>query len=168
MGRLRMLAAITMGLVAASCATLGALAQIVQPPRFTESRDREAEVVFHRPSRSQPLGGAGVRIWARVSNPNPFGLTLRALDGDLFLEGTRAAGVNFPLGLPLVARGDEVIPIELSVGFEDLPRLAQVISRGFGGRVRYRVDGRVTVDAGPLGRPSFGPSTWLEGEARVR
>src|SRR5687767_9746906 len=104
MGTVRMLVAVTLGLAAASCASLGALAQIVQPPRFSESGEREAEVVFHRPSRDQPLGGAGVRIWARVTNPNPFGLTLRALDGDLFLEGTRAAGVNFPLGLPLLAR----------------------------------------------------------------
>lgn len=165
---MRVLAAVVLGLTAASCASLGALAQIIQPPRFSESGERPAEVVFLRPSRNQPLGGAGVRIWARVTNPNPFGLTLRALQGDLFLEGTRAADVNFPLGLPLAARGDEIVPIELSVGFDDLPQLARVVSRGFGSSVSYRVDGRITVDAGPLGRPSFGPSTWLQGEARVR
>jgi hypothetical protein len=25
----------------------------------------------------------------------------------------------------------------------------------------------VTVDAAPFGQPSFGPSTWLQGESRV-
>src|SRR5687767_8679202 len=108
MGRMRVLMAVMAALAGAACASLGALGQlgqIIQPPRFTESRDQDAELVFHRPSRDQPLGGAGVRIWARVSNPNPFGLTLRALEGDLFLEDTRAAEVSFPLGLPLVARG---------------------------------------------------------------
>ena len=32
----------------------------------------------------------------------------------------------------------------------------------------YRLDGRIGVDAGPLGRPTFGPMTILEGDVSVR
>ena len=52
------------------------------------------------PSRDQPLGGAALRVWARVTNPNPFGLTLSTLRADVSLEGARAATGDFPLGLP--------------------------------------------------------------------
>ena len=58
-----------------------------------------------RPGR---LGGASVRIWAHITNPNPFGIRLSTLDGDLYLEGVRAANASFPLGLTLNARGDSV------------------------------------------------------------
>lgn len=155
-------------LVLAGCASLGSLASIVQAPRFEEERERPAQVVLIAPGRDHALGGAGIRIWTRVTNPNPFGLTLSSLVGDLYLEDVRAAAVDFPLGLPLLARGETLVPIELSIGFADLPRLAQILTRDLGGRVRYRLDGRVAVDAGPLGRPSFGPHTLIEGDARLR
>ena len=153
----------------ASLGDLGGLGRLIQPPRFTTDAGRDAEIVLRGPSRDQPLGGAAVRLYARVSNPNPFGMTLSRLTGDLFLEGTRAAEVDFPLGLALVANDETEIPIDLTVGFADVPRLAQVISRAISGsRMGYRLDGRIGVDAGALGRPSFGPMTILEGDVRVR
>ena len=151
------------------CASLGGLGDLVQAPRFSSAEGREAEIVLRGPSRDYPLGGAAVRIHARVFNPNPFGLRLSTLVGDLFLDGNRAAAVDFPLGLQLVANDEAEIPIDLAIGFDDVPRLAQVIGRALSGSsLEYRLDGRIGVDAGPLGRPTFGPMTVLEGDMRVR
>ena len=153
----------------AGCASLGGLGDLVQAPRFSAAEGREAEIVLRGPSRDFPLGGAAVRIHARVFNPNPFGLRLSTLVGDLFLDGNRAAAVDFPLGLQLVANDEADIPIDLAIGFDDVPRLAQVIGRALSGdQLQYRLDGRIGVDAGPLGRPTFGPMTVLEGDMRVR
>lgn len=149
------------------CASLG-LNSVVQPPRFATVEGQPAELRLLGPSTSRPLGGATIRLWARVQNPNPFGLTLAALAGNLFLEGTRAAEVRFPLGLPLLAGGDTIVPLDVNVSFADVPDLADVAQRIFSqNRVAYRLDGTVTVDAAPLGQPSFGPSTWLQGETRI-
>jgi len=153
----------------AGCASLGGLGSLVQAPRFAHVEGRDAEIVLRGPSRDFPLGGAAVRLHARVRNPNPFGLRLSTLVGDLFLDGTRAAAVDFPLGLSLVANDEAEIPIDLVIAFSDVPRLAQVIGRAFGGsQLDYRLDGRIGVDAGPLGRPTFGPMTILEGDVVVR
>jgi LEA14-like dessication related protein len=119
------------------------------------------------PSVSQPLGGAGVRIWTRVTNPNPFGLTLGTLRGTLRLESTQAADVDFPLGLPLRSGEDTVVPIDLTISFADIPGLAEVIRQAAARQpVEYRLDGTIGVDAGSLGQPMFGPMTLLTGELR--
>jgi hypothetical protein len=153
----------------AGCATLGGLAAFVQPPRFSSQDGRDAEIVLRGPSRDYPLGGAAVRLHARVYNPNAFGLTLSTLAGDLFLEGDRAAAVDFPIGLPLVANGESDIPIDFVIGFDDVPGLARVLGRALtGSQLEYRLDGRVGVDAGALGRPTFGPMTLMQGDVRVR
>jgi hypothetical protein len=166
---LRIAAAAALLAAHAGCASLGGLGGLVQAPRFSRDEGRDAEIVLRGPSRDFPLGGAAVRIYARVANPNPFGLTLSTLVGDLFLDGTRAAAVDFPIGLPLVANDEAEVPIDLAIGFEDVPRLAQVIGRAISGsRLDYRLDGRIGVDAGALGRPTFGPMTILEGDVRVR
>jgi hypothetical protein len=150
------------------CATLGGLAQLVQAPQFERVPDREAELRLQGPGRDRGVGGATLRVWARVYNPNPFGLTLSDLKGDLFLDGTRAAGVDFPLGLPLVAREESEVPLDISIGFDDLPGLGRVASAALGGgRIDYRLDGTIGVDAGALGRPVFGPATLLKGDVRV-
>ena len=165
----RIAAAAALIVAHAGCASLGGLGALVRAPRFSQAEGRDAEIVLRGPSRDFPLGGAALRIYARVSNPNPFGLTLSALTGDLFLEGTRAAAVDFPLGLALVANDETEIPIDLAVGFADVPRLAQVVGRALSGSsLGYRLDGRIGVDAGALGRPTFGPMTILEGDVRVR
>jgi hypothetical protein len=154
-------------LVLSSCATLG-LGDVIQPPRLSAVDGREAELRLAPPTSNRPLGGATIRIWTRVENPNTFGLTLAALAGNLFLENTRAADVQFPLGLPLTARADTIIPIDISISFADVPGMMGVAERILTqNRVAYRLDGTLSVDAGPFGQPSFGPTTWLRGDSRV-
>ena len=152
----------------AGCASLGSLAGVVRPPRFTQDGDRPAEIRLVSPSLDQPLGGAGVRIWAKVLNPNPFGFTLSTVKGTLLLEGTRAATGDFPLGLPLAAGQESVVPLDLAISFADLPGLATVIKRAATGQtLAYQFDGTLGVDAGRLGQPTFGPMMLMQGELRV-
>ena len=149
------------------CAALEGLRGLVQAPRFEEAPGQDAEIRLVGPSRSQPLGGAGVRIYTQVTNPNAFGLTLGTLRGTLHIEGTRAADVDFPLGLPLRAAEQTVVPIDLSISFSDLPGLADVIRRAVNREpLAYHLEGTSGVDAGQLGQPTFGPMTVLRGELR--
>ena len=151
------------------CAALGGLNQVIQAPRFAVAGTAQPEIRLVGPSAQRPLGGASVRLWAEVSNPNPVGVVLSSLQGRLALEGVNAADVSFPLGLPLAATQDTVIPLDIAVSFADLPRLAEIIPRALGqGRVGYRLDGTVGVDAGILGRPSFGPMLLLQGNIDTR
>jgi len=160
-----MLAAVLV-LAAASCATLQ---NVVQPPRFSVASGRQAELRLTGPTARSPLGGATIRIWANVQNPNALGLTLAAMRGNLFLDDTRAADVDFPLGLPLLANQDTVIPLDITIGFNDLPGLANVASRWLTrNSIGYRLDGTVSVDAGLLGQPTFGPNTWMRGDLVIR
>jgi hypothetical protein len=104
-----------------------------------------------------------------VQNPNAVGLTLTDIEGDLLIADAEAIAVDFPLGLPLVALQDTVIPLDISIGFDDLPRLASVARAAIEGRsLPYRLDGRFGVAAGALGEVRFGPLTLLSGEFRVR
>ena len=151
-----------------ACASLEGLRALVQPPTFRQT-DRPAEVRLAGPSIDRPFGGATVRLWTEVTNPNPFGFTLGTLDGTLFLEGGRAAAAAFPLGLPLAAQQRSVIPIELSISFSDLPGLAELVRRAARQEaVEYRLDGTIGVDAGRLGQPVFGPMTLVRGDLRGR
>ena len=151
--------------VAASCATLR---NVVLAPRFSVASGRSAELRLVAPTLQNPLGGAAIRIWARVENPNPIGFTLAGLTGSLFLEDTRAATVDFPLGVPLLAARDTVIPLDILLHWSDLPGLKDVATRLITrSSVGYRLDGTVRVDAGALGEPSFGPSTLLTGQLAV-
>jgi hypothetical protein len=156
-------------LASMSCASLSQLGLLIQPPHFSRDPDRPAELRLLGPSSSRPTGGAGVRLWARVRNPNAFGLRLGTLDGELYLDGSRAAGVDLPLGLPLRAGEDAVVPIDVNVDFEDVPGLlgvfGRVVSRS---AIGYRLEGTVGVDAGQLGQPRFGPMTLLEGDVQPR
>lgn len=153
--------------VSMACAGLEQLRGLVQAPSFQQDPDRQAEIRLLGPSVSNPLGGAGVRIWTRVANPNPFSLTLGTLRGTLHIEDARAADVDFPLGLPLRARAEETVPIDLSVSFSDIPGLANVIRRAISRQpLAYRLEGTIGVDAGQLGQPTFGPMTLLRGEMR--
>lgn len=154
--------------VIAACAGIG-LGDVIQAPRFSVASGRQAELRLLGPSASRPLGGASIRMWARVENPNPLGLSLAAVVGSLALEGTKAADVNFPLGVPLLAGQDTVIPLDVNVSFSDLPGLADVAIRlATRSSVNYQLDGTVAVNAGPLGTPRFGPSTLLNGTLSIR
>lgn len=144
-------------------AGLGQLGGLVQPPRFEQMQDRPAEI------RMAGLNGAAVRLWTRVTNPNPFGLTLGTLKGTLFLDESRAADADFPLGLPLGAGAQSEIPIDISISVSDLPGLGGVARRILARQsVAYRLDGTIGVEAGRLGQPVFGPMTLLRGETVVR
>ena len=144
-------------------AGLGQLGALVQPPRFEQIQDRPAEI------RMAGLNGAAVRLWTRVTNPNPFGLTLGSLKGTLFLDESRAADAEFPLGLPLGAGAQSEVPIDIAISFSDLPGLSGVARRILARQhVGYRLDGTIGVEAGRLGQPVFGPMTLLRGETVVR
>src|SRR5690606_21485028 len=93
---------LAVALLLAGCATVSELIR-VEPPRFQAAEGRRSELRLLGPSSTRPLGGAAVRIWARVQNPNTFGLTLTTVEGNLLLEGAHAAAVELPLGLPLRA-----------------------------------------------------------------
>lgn len=152
-------------LLAPGCASLG---QVIQPPRFEVDRDRASELRLLPPAPGRPLGGAAIRLYARVQNPNPLGVTLSTVRGGLLLEGRQAAAVDFPLGVPLEAGAETLVPIEVGISFADVPGLADVLTRAVtGSPVRYRLDGTVGVDAGLLGQPTFGPMTLLQGDVRV-
>lgn len=160
--RLKLAAAALFLLCVQGCAELNRLGALVQPPRFEQVRDQPAEI------RLAGMSGAGVRMWTKVSNPNAFGLTLGTLKGTLYLDGSRAAAADFPLGLPLGAGSDSVIPIDIAINFSDLPGLSGVARRVLAREpVNYRLEGTIGVDAGPLGQPVFGPMTLLTGDATV-
>ena len=154
-------------LLTASCAELNQIASMVQAPRVEQAPGQAAEIRVMGPGSGLPLGGAGVRLWAKLTNPNPFSLTLGTLKGTLFLQDSQAADVNFPLGLPLAAGGDTIVPIDLTVSFSNLPDLADSVRRAINRQpIPYRLDGTIGVDAGRLGQPVFGPMTLLRGDVR--
>jgi hypothetical protein len=155
------------GFLFLGCATLQQLSALVQAPRFEQAPDRDPEIRLVGPGSGMPIGGAAVRLWTKVTNPNAFSLTLGTLKGTLFLEDSRAADADFPLGLPLNGGGETIVPIELSISFASIPGLADTIRRAINRQpVPYRLDGTVGVDAGRLGQPIFGPMTLLRGEIR--
>lgn len=152
--------------LATGCATLG-LGDL-QPVTFSEAEGRPSTLRLLPPSTTRPSGGLALRLWAEVENPNPFGLTLTDVVGTLHLEGGEGPEADFPLGLPLEARQDTVIPLDLSLSFESLPDLADAVRAAIAtGRVDYRLEGSFGLDAGRLGTPRFGPTTLLEGELEV-
>ena len=163
----KLIGVVVLAVACTGCATLESLRGLVQAPRFEEASGQEARIQILPPSSAQPLGGAGVRLWTEVTNPNAFGLTLGTLRGTLNVEGTRAADVDFPLGLPLRAGQSTTVPIDLSISFSDLPGLADVIRRAARREpLAYHLEGTIGVDAGQLGQPVFGPMTLLRGELR--
>jgi hypothetical protein len=153
--------------VTIGCASLQGLRAFIQPPRFEQADDRRSEIRLSGRSSGSQAAGATVRLWTRVSNPNGFGLTLGTLRGTLHLEGSRAATVDFPLGLPLEARGEADVPIDIIVDFQDIPGLGQAISRAIARQpIEYELEGTIGVSAGAFGEPVFGPMTLLRGELR--
>jgi hypothetical protein len=151
-----------------ACASLGSLESLrglIQPPRFAEAEGQPAEIRLIGPNAGQPIGGAVVRIWTRVTNPNAFGFRLATLRTTLLLDGSRAAKGDFPLGLPLGPREETVVPLDLSVSFSDLGGLSRIVrSAADGQAVPYQLDGTIGIDAGRFGQPTFGPTLLFRGE----
>ena len=163
----RIAACVVAGMLLTGCAELGRLSALVQAPRFEQAPDHRAEIRMTGAGSGLPVNGAGVRLWAKVTNPNPFSLTLGTLKGTLFLEDDRAADVDFPLGLPLAAGGDTTVPIDLVVSLANLPGLADSVRRAVNRQpLAYRLEGTIGVNAGQLGQPVFGPLTLLQGDIR--
>ena len=163
------IAANALALSLAGCATLEGLRALIQPPRFEQASDRQSEIRLSPIQSGRSAGGATVRIWTNVTNPNPFGVTLSTVQATLLLEDVEAADADFPLGLPLQPRQTETIPFDLTVSFANVPRLADVIRRAAsGGGLTYRLEGTVGVDAGRFGQPTFGPLTLVSGDLRAR
>jgi hypothetical protein len=147
------------------CASLAQLSRIVQPPRFQEAEGQPAEIRLAGPSLDRPLGGATIRLWTRVTNPNPFGFRLSTLRTTLILDDNRAATGDFPLGLPLGAGEDTVVPLDMSISFADVAGLSRVVRSAVDGRaVAYELEGTVGIDAGNFGEPTFGPMTLFRGD----
>ncbi len=169
---MRYLRATTLSLVLVAtlggCAALGALGQVIEAPRFEVDESRTPELRLQPPTAGLPTGGAVLRLWARVENPNPMGINLSRVAGDLYLQESRATGVDFPLGIPLRAGEVTVVPMEIHLDFSELPGLADTAMRALtGAPLAYRLDGTVGIDAGPFGTPSFGPMTLLAGDVRA-
>jgi hypothetical protein len=161
-------AALLLALAAAGCAGLSGLLGISEP-RFEVASGRTSTLRLGGPSIQHPRGSATVRVWTRVANPNSFGMTLTTLEGTLAFEGQELVDVDLPLGLPLVAASDTVIPLDLTFGFESLSALGNVAMSLFTREeLSYELKGTLGVDAGPLGEPTFGPRTWLRGEVDVQ
>ena len=166
--RLHRLLIAVLALLLPACAGLDQLTRVVQPPRFEQAEGQPAQLRILGPSRTMPVGGAGVRVWLKVTNPNAFGFTLSTVNATLELEGSRAAEGDFPLGLPLTAGQESVVPLDLQVSFADLPGLGNALrTLAVGGRVGYELNGTVGVDAGRLGTPTFGPMLLTRGDMRV-
>ena len=162
--RFHVVVALTALLLTSACAELGQLARVIQPLRFSEVPGQQSTVRLEGPSTRRPLGGAALRLWTRISNPNPIGITLSTLRAEVSLDGNRAATGDFPLGLPLQAGAASDVPLELSIDFSDLPGLADVLRRAIASQqVPYEVEGTFSIDAGALGRPSFGPMRLFQG-----
>jgi hypothetical protein len=134
------------GLAAAAtlgCATLGSLG--IRPLRIQSDPGRRAELRL----------GSGL-------------LPTSSIDGTVFLEDARVGVVDLPLGLPLESGMEEVIPLDVTVRFSDLPGLGGVVRRALGGEpLGYRLEGGFSIDAGQFGRPTCGPMTLLQGEVRA-
>lgn len=155
------------GCVLLGCASLN-LGEVVQAPGITAVDGRGSELRMLLPSTDRPVGGAAIRLWSRIENPNAFSLSVTTLAGDLFLGDGGAVAVEFPLGVPLVANGDTIVPLDVTVGFDDLPVLGRtVVAAALEGALDYRLEATIGVDAGLLGQPTFGPLTALSGTLRV-
>jgi hypothetical protein len=164
-----LLAANFVALSVAGCASLEGLRALIQPPRFEQAANRPSEIRVLPVQSGRVAGGATVRIWTDVTNPNPFGFTLSTVQATLLLDDVEAADADFPLGLPLQARQTETIPFDLTVSFANVPRLASVIRQAAsGGGLSYRLEGTVGIDAGRFGQPTFGPMTLVTGDVRAR
>ena len=144
-----------------ACTALEGLRALIQPPHFEQDNQQRSEI------RLNGTTGAAVRISTRVSNPNSFGVTIGTLRGTLHLEGSRAATVDFPFGLPLAAQSQETVPIDISVDFRDLQGLGQAIARAVARQpIDFELEGTIGVSAGSFGEQTLGPLTFLRGELR--
>jgi LEA14-like dessication related protein len=90
---------------------------------------------------------ATFRAMLDVANPNPVGVRLALLEGDLYLAGVRAGRFAFTDGLDLPARGQARLVLDVTVGSDALPGLAAALADALAGRaLDYRLEAEVGVD----------------------
>lgn len=92
-------------------------------------------------------GAAVFDVRLRAHNPNPVGLRLARLDGDLYLDGRHAAATSFAGGVDLPAQGNAELTLRVHVPLAEAPALLRTIaSLVSGGATSYRLDAVVGVD----------------------
>jgi len=134
-------------------------------PTFRLRAD-ETRIVRLDPPGAFGEGALVVRVALRVANPNPLGIRLDALDGELWLGGVAAGELRFVGGLDLPARGEADLAIDVEVPVAGILPLVGVLGDAIAGRpVAYRVDAGVGIDL--FGVPTrFPPVTVARGEVR--
>jgi len=163
-GRLVVVVAATLVLATLASCVPGA-APALGAPTFRLRAD-ETRIVRLDPPGAIGDGALVVRVALRASNPNPVGVRLEALDGDLYLGGVAASGLSFVGGVDLPARGESDLTLEVAVPLARLGALTTVLGDAVAGRpVAYRVDAAVSVAL--LGVPTRFPTvTVARGEVR--
>jgi LEA14-like dessication related protein len=155
-GAARTLALASLVLLIAACApaTTGVLA----PPTFRLVPEGTGLTRLDLPGFGS--GGATFRVVVDAHNPNPVGVRLAVLDGDLFLNDATAARASFPGGVDLPGRGQARLTLDVTVPTDRLPALLGVFGDVLAGRaVGYRLDGVVGIEV--LGSVQRFPSVTL-------
>ena len=160
-----LLAAIAAVAMAALAACVPGAEPALAAPTFRLVPDA-SRIVRLDPPGAFSEGGMVVRVALRATNPNPIGLRLAELEGDLWLNGVPAAGLRFVGGLDLPARAAADLAVEVTVPLGRLDALVAPLTDAVAGRpLAYRVDAVVGVEV--LGVPTRFPAvTIARGEVR--
>ena len=151
--------------IAALVACLPGTEPVLAAPTFRLVPDA-SRIVRLEPPGAFSEGSMLVRVALRATNPNPIGVRLAELEGDLWLGGVAAAGLRFVDGLDLPPRGAADLVVEIAVPLGRLDRLVVPLTDAVAGRpLAYRVDAVVGVEV--LGVPTRFPTmTIARGEVR--
>lgn len=155
-GRATLLAAVTLALVLLAACAPGAA--VLQPPTFTLDAERSGFVRIDPPGVGD--GSALFRLALAVANPNPVGVRLSGLDGDLYLRDARAASSSFRGAIDLPARANAPLVLDVKVPLGAAPVLLDTIANFVAGNpIPYRFDAAVTIDV--FGTPQPFPAFTL-------
>lgn len=147
-----LLAALAGATLLAACAPGAA---VLAPPAFKLDAANSGFVRIDPPGVGD--GSALFRLALSVENPNPVGVRLAGLDGDLFLRDARAASSSFRGGIDLPARASAPLVLDVKVPLGAAPVLLDTIANFVAGNaVQYRFDAAVTIDV--LGAPQRFPT----------
>jgi LEA14-like dessication related protein len=138
----------------------GCVQNLVRSPQFEM---REAGLLRLNPPGLENIAPeAVIRITLDARNPNGFDLNLEELRFDLLMDGAKVAASSIK-GLSLKQNGalsTFFADVEVPISPTTLQSLGKIIS---GSSIQYRLDGAFSVDAGPFGKPRFGPVTLAQG-----
>ena len=149
-----------LGLGLLALALTGCVQSVIRSPQFEM---REAGLLkLNPPGLNGIAPEAVIRITLDARNPNPFEFNLEELRFDLLLDGAKLA-TGIGSDLKLKANGvpsSFFVDVQIPITTNSLQSLGKIVG---GSSVQYRLDGGFRVDAGPLGKPSFGPYTLAQG-----